>query len=118
MTVTTPAVNACAAQIDWMLPYFSMVLSVILSCTMVTLYHIAMDSSIDWRTLRLWIKVIIESLFLFAAAAVVYIMSDMRMVTTCPLLVVTMITSLAPILAIAQVPSNILSTRPASTWTP
>ncbi len=28
MTVTTPSVNACAAQIDWMLPYFSMVLAV------------------------------------------------------------------------------------------
>ncbi|PBK70200.1 hypothetical protein ARMSODRAFT_1084271 [Armillaria solidipes] len=104
MTVTPPSGNACVVQLDWMLPYFSMVLSITLSCALVTLYHIVMDSRIGGRTLRLWIKVIVESSLLFAAAPVVYIMSDTH--TGCPLLVVTMIMSLAPILAIAQVPSN------------
>ncbi len=41
------------------------------------------------RILRLWIKVIVESSLLFAAAPVAYIMSDTH--TGCPLLVVTMI---------------------------
>ncbi|KAK0229270.1 hypothetical protein EDD85DRAFT_852414 [Armillaria nabsnona] len=59
---------------------------------------------IGGRSLQLWVKVIIESLLLFTAAPVAYIMSDMH--TTCPLLGVTMITSLAPILATAQVPSD------------
>ncbi|PBK92288.1 hypothetical protein ARMGADRAFT_183967 [Armillaria gallica] len=104
MAVTNPPVNACAAQIDWMLPYFSMVVAVTLSCTLVTFYHIMMDRCIGGRILRLWIKVIVESSLLFAAAPVAYIMSDTH--TGCPLLVVTMIMSLAPILAIAQIPSN------------
>lgn len=107
MTVAPPSGDACAAQIDWMLPYFSMVLAVTLSCTLVTLYHIVIGPRIRGRTLRLWIKVIVESSLLFAAAPVAYIMSDMG--TTCPLLGVTMITSLAPILAIAQVPGNIMT---------
>ncbi|PBK92309.1 hypothetical protein ARMGADRAFT_184493 [Armillaria gallica] len=104
MTVTPPSGNTCAVQLDWMLPYFSLVLAVTLSCALVTLYHIVMDRRIGGRTLRLWIKVIVESSLLFAAGPVVYIMSDTN--TGCPLLVVTMIMSLAPILAIAQVPSN------------
>ncbi|KAK0186156.1 hypothetical protein F5146DRAFT_1227749 [Armillaria mellea] len=106
MAITTPLGNGCAAQIDWMLPYFSMVLSVALSCMLVTLYHIVISSRIGERTLRLWIKIVIESSLLFAAAPVAYILSDVR--TTCPLLGVTMIASLAPILAIAQVPDNIM----------
>ncbi len=89
MTVTPPSGNACVAQLDWMLPYFSMVLAVILSCALLTLYHIVIDRRIGGRILRLWIKVIVESLLLFAAVPVVYIMSDTH--TGCPLLVVTMI---------------------------
>ncbi len=89
MTVTPPSGNACVVQLDWMLPYFSMVLAVTLSCALVTLYHIVMDRRIGGRTLRLWIKVIVESSLLFAAAPVVYIMSDTHI--GCTLLVVTMI---------------------------
>ncbi|PBK92274.1 hypothetical protein ARMGADRAFT_1105081 [Armillaria gallica] len=89
MSVTPPSGNACVVQLDWMLPYFSMVLAVTLSCALVTLYHIVMDRRIGGRTLRLWIKVIVKSSLLFAAVPVVYIMSDTN--TGCPLLVVTMI---------------------------
>ncbi len=66
-----------------------MVLAVTLSCALVTLYHIVTDR-IEGKILRLWIKVIVESSLLFAAAPVVYIMSGIH--TDCPLLVVTMIT--------------------------
>ncbi|KAK0227593.1 hypothetical protein IW262DRAFT_1346126 [Armillaria fumosa] len=104
MIVTPPFGNACEAQIDWMLPYFSMMLAVTLSCTLVSLYYISMGARIWGRTLWLWINVIIQSLLLFAAAPVAYILSDMPI--ACPLLGMTMITSLAPILAIAQVPSD------------
>ncbi|KAK0229281.1 hypothetical protein EDD85DRAFT_974327 [Armillaria nabsnona] len=104
MTITTPPVDACVAQINWMLPYFSMVLAITLSCVLVTLYHIIMDR-IGGRILWLWIKVIIESSLLFAAVPIIYITSDIH--TGCPLLVVTMITSLTPILAIAQVLGNL-----------
>ncbi|PBK70185.1 hypothetical protein ARMSODRAFT_974664 [Armillaria solidipes] len=98
--------NACATQIDWMLPYFSLSLAIMILCTLVIIYHI------EEETRWLWIKVIIESSLLFAAAPVFYITSDKRM--RCPLLVVTMITSLAPILAIAQIPSNNVTATPGS----
>ncbi|KAK0493385.1 hypothetical protein EDD18DRAFT_1356819 [Armillaria luteobubalina] len=104
MTVTLPSGIACEAQIDWMLPYISMILAVTLSCTLVSLFYIAMGPRIWGRTLRLWINVTIQSLLLFAAVPVAYILSDMH--TACPLLGMTMIMSLAPILAIGQVPSN------------
>ncbi len=89
MTVTPSSGNGCVVQLDWMLPYFSMVLAVTLSCALVTLYHIIMDRCIGGRTLRVWIKVIVKSSLLFAAAPVAYIMSDTH--TGCPLFVVTMI---------------------------
>ncbi|PBK92264.1 hypothetical protein ARMGADRAFT_1105072 [Armillaria gallica] len=104
LTVTPSSGNACAAQIDWMLPYFSMMLAIALLCTLVTLYHMVISPRNGGRTLWLWVKVIVKSLLLFTAAPVAYILSDMR--TACPLLGVTMITSLAPILAIAQIPSD------------
>ncbi|KAK0210020.1 hypothetical protein DFS33DRAFT_251011 [Desarmillaria ectypa] len=105
MTAMPPPGNACVAQVDWMLPYFSMLLAVMLLCMLVIMCRIMMTPHIkDW----FWIKVIVESLLLFAAGPivflVVYITSDVR--TSCPLLVVTMSTGFAPILAIAQVPSN------------
>ena len=92
MVITHVSGDVCAAQIDWMLPYISMVLAVILSCTLATLYHIVTGPSIIWGgTLRLWIKIIIESSLLFTVAPITYYtMSDIH--TSCPLLGVTMIT--------------------------
>ncbi|PBK92365.1 hypothetical protein ARMGADRAFT_1165978 [Armillaria gallica] len=108
MTVTPAPGNACAAQIDWMLPYFSMSLAVTLLCMAVIVYGIITGPRIGQRTRRLWIKVIVESLLLLAVAPtvflVLYITSETR--RECPLLVVTMIMSLAPVLAVAQVPSD------------
>ncbi|KAK0229271.1 hypothetical protein EDD85DRAFT_1026787 [Armillaria nabsnona] len=110
MTVTPAPGNACAAQIDWMLPYFSMSLAVALLCMAVIVYGIIMGPRIGQRTRRLcqWIKVIVESLLLLAVAPtvflVLYITSETR--RDCPLLVLTMIMSLAPVLAVAQVPSG------------
>ncbi|PBK92268.1 hypothetical protein ARMGADRAFT_1081047 [Armillaria gallica] len=108
MTTTPPPGKACAAQINWMLPYYSMSLAVTILCTAVILYRTVMGPRIGRRICRLWINVIVESSLLFAVGPivflVVYIKSDMR--TSCPLLVVTMSTSSAPILAVARVPSN------------
>ncbi len=93
MTVTPAPGNACAAQIDWMLPYFSMSLAVTLLCMAVIVYGIITGPCIGQRTRRLWIKVIVESLLLLAVAPtvflVLYITSETR--RDCPLLVVTMI---------------------------
>ncbi|PBK70191.1 hypothetical protein ARMSODRAFT_1018282 [Armillaria solidipes] len=107
--IATPASgDACAAQIDWMLPYFSMSLAITLLCTAVILYCIIMGPRIGRRTCWPWIMVIVEELLLLAVVPtvflVLYITSDTR--RGCPLLVVTMIMSLAPILAVAQVPSD------------
>ncbi len=101
MTTTPPSGNACTAQIDWMLPYYSMSLSVTTLCALVILCRIVMGPHIGRRTRWLWINVIVESSLLFAAGPilllVIYITSDMR--TSCPLLAVTMSTvSLSSIL--------------------
>ncbi len=64
-------------------------LAVALLCTLVTLYHMVISPHNGGKTLRLWVKVIVESLLLFTAAPIAYILSDMR--TACPLLGVTMI---------------------------
>ncbi|KAK0493388.1 hypothetical protein EDD18DRAFT_1356821 [Armillaria luteobubalina] len=103
-----PSGNACEAQVDWMLPYFSMMLAITLSCTLVSIYYITMGPCILGRAFQLWVKVLTQSLLLFAAVLVAYILSDMC--TACPLLGMTMITSLAPILAIAQVPTGDIMT--------
>ncbi len=93
MTATPATGNACAAQIDWMLPYFSMTLAVTLLCMAVIVYGIITGPRIGPRTPQLWIKVIVESLLLLAVAPtvflVLYITSETR--RDCPLLVVTMI---------------------------
>ncbi|PBK92370.1 hypothetical protein ARMGADRAFT_1081159 [Armillaria gallica] len=72
------------------------------------LYRTVMGPRIMRRTRRLWIRVIVESSVLFIVGPIiflaVYVMSDMS--TGCPMLVVTMIMGLAPILVIAQVPSE------------
>ncbi|PBK92262.1 hypothetical protein ARMGADRAFT_183414 [Armillaria gallica] len=108
MTTTPPSGNVCTAHIDWMLPYYSMSLAVTTLCALVILYRIVMGPRIGRRTRRLWIKVIVESSLLFAAGPIVllvtHITSDIR--TSCPLLAVTMSTGLAPILAIARIPSD------------
>ncbi|KAK0463416.1 hypothetical protein IW261DRAFT_1575666 [Armillaria novae-zelandiae] len=105
MTVTPPSGNACEAQINWILPYFSMMLAVTVPCMLVSLRYIVNGPGIRGRALRLWIlNVITPSLLFFAAVPVAYISSDTR--TGCPLLSMTMITSLAPILSTAQVPSD------------
>ncbi|SJK96765.1 uncharacterized protein ARMOST_00011 [Armillaria ostoyae] len=100
--------NTCAAQIDWMLPYYSMLLAVTMLCVLVILYRIVMDPCNGRRTRRLWIKVILESSLLFAIGPMIllaiYIKSGMG--TSCPVLDVTMCTGLAPILAIARVSSD------------
>ncbi|PBK92371.1 hypothetical protein ARMGADRAFT_1081160 [Armillaria gallica] len=100
MLATLVSGISCVVQIDWMLPYFSMSLAVTISCTVVILYQVVGPHIMRW----LWIKVIVESSLLFAVGPiillVVYAMSDMR--TGCPMLVVTMTISLAPILAVAQ----------------
>ncbi len=94
MTTTPPSRNACTAQIDWMLPYYSMSLAVTMLCALVILCCIVMGPRIGRRTRRLWIGIIVESSLLFAAGPIVllviYITSDMR--TSCPLLAVTMTT--------------------------
>ncbi|PBK70177.1 hypothetical protein ARMSODRAFT_1018267 [Armillaria solidipes] len=108
MTTMSPSGNACTAHIDWMLPYYSMSLAITMLCTFVILCRIVMGPRVGGRTCRLWINVIVESSLLFAAGPIIllvtYITSDMH--TSCPLLAVTMSTGLAPILAIARVPSN------------
>ncbi|KAK0229266.1 hypothetical protein EDD85DRAFT_141496 [Armillaria nabsnona] len=108
MITTTAPGNTCMVQINWMLPYFSMSLAITILCTLVISYRTKADEYITRRTRRLWIKVIVESSLLFAVGPiiflVIYVTSDMR--TGCPMLVVTMTMSLAPILAIAQVPSE------------
>ncbi|PBK83653.1 hypothetical protein ARMGADRAFT_1136608 [Armillaria gallica] len=108
VTITPPSGNACTAQIDWMLPYYSMSLAVTMLCALVILGRIVNGPRIGRRTRRIWIGVIVESSLLFVAGPiillVIYITSDMS--TSCPLLAVTMSTGLVPILAIARVPSD------------
>ncbi|PBK70184.1 hypothetical protein ARMSODRAFT_1018274 [Armillaria solidipes] len=108
MTTTPSSGNTCAAQIDWMLPYYSMSLAVTMLCTLVILHRIVMDPCNRRRTRRLWIKVIVESSLLFAVGLMIllaiYIKSGMG--TSCPVLDVTMCTGLVPILAIARVSSD------------
>ncbi|PBK70178.1 hypothetical protein ARMSODRAFT_1018269 [Armillaria solidipes] len=108
MIATSASGNTCATQIDWMLPYFSMSVAVTILCTVVILYRTVMGPSIGRRTRQLWINVIIESSLFFVVGPiiflVVYITSDIR--TGCPLPVVTMIMGLAPVRAVARVPSD------------
>ncbi len=90
LTITPLSDNACAAQIDWMRPYFSMMLAIALLCMLVTLYHMVIGPHIGGRTLQLWVKVIIESLLLFTVVLVAYVLSNMH--TVCSLLGVIIIT--------------------------
>ncbi|KAK0493390.1 hypothetical protein EDD18DRAFT_1179916 [Armillaria luteobubalina] len=107
MTATSSSGNSCATQIEWMLPYFSMSVTVTILCTVVILYHTVTGPIIGQRTRRLWINIVVESSLLFMVGPIiflVYITSDIQ--TGCPLPAVTMIMSLAPIRAVARVPSD------------
>lgn len=117
-TATPPPGSAwSAAQIDWMIPYFSMSLTVTLLCTLVIIYRITViKPSIENGTRRLWIEVIVESAALYAIALIImlafYAKNDVH--TNYPIVVATMITALAPTLIVARVSSG--ATRPESSW--
>ncbi|KAK0493378.1 hypothetical protein EDD18DRAFT_1179860 [Armillaria luteobubalina] len=117
-TATPPPGSAwSAAQIDWMLPYFSMSLTVTLYCTLVIIYRItATKASIETGIRRLWIEVIVESAALYAVAFIIMLAFYARGDTHAnyPIVVTTMITALAPTLIIARVSSG--GTRPESSW--
>ncbi|SJL05152.1 uncharacterized protein ARMOST_08525 [Armillaria ostoyae] len=95
-TATPPPGSAwSAAQIDWMIPYFSMSLTVTLLCTLVIIYRITViKPSIENGTRRLWIEVIVESAALYAVALIImlafYVKNDVH--TNYPIVVATMIT--------------------------
>ncbi|KAK0227594.1 hypothetical protein IW262DRAFT_544885 [Armillaria fumosa] len=109
MTTSPPPGNACVAQVDWMLPYYSLSLAVTMLCTLVIIYRIVMDHRSGGRIRQFWIKTIIEGSLFFATGPVIllvlYIKSGIR--ASCPVLDVTMCTGLAPILVIARVPSDV-----------
>ncbi|KAK0229255.1 hypothetical protein EDD85DRAFT_140939 [Armillaria nabsnona] len=117
-TATPPPGSAwSAAQIDWMLPYFSMSLTVTLYCTLVIIYRITViKASIETGTRRLWIEAIVESAALYAVALIIMLAFYARGDTHAnyPIVVTTMITALAPTLIVARVSSG--ATRPESSW--
>ncbi|KAK0463407.1 hypothetical protein IW261DRAFT_1613648 [Armillaria novae-zelandiae] len=117
-TATPPPGSAwSASQIDWMLPYFSLSLTVTLYCTLVIIYRITVTKpSIEMGTRRLWIEVIVESAALYAVALIImlafYARGDVH--ANYPIVVTTMITALAPTLIVARVSSG--GTTPESSW--
>ncbi|KAG7453252.1 uncharacterized protein BT62DRAFT_54108 [Guyanagaster necrorhizus] len=96
-TATPPPGSAWStAQIDWLLPYFSMSLAVTLLCTLLIIYRItAVRPSIKKETRWLWsIEAIIESAALYAIALIIllafYATNDVH--TNYPIVVATIIT--------------------------